>query len=66
MNKILIKSKHKTPEDEIIKPKVPTDEDATWISVSPHFHNSSNVELFVSFQKNSILPKEENRRGLQV
>jgi hypothetical protein len=67
MNKILAKSKlKKTGEDEGEKKKLFTDEDATWVSVSTSSFNSTHIELLLSFQKHCLLPKDQNRRSLQV
>jgi hypothetical protein len=67
MNKILLKSKlKKMGEDEVEKKKLFTDEDATWVSVSASSFNATNAELLLSFQKNCIIPKDDNRRSLQV
>lgn len=68
MNRIMLKSKLKKTgeDDEKNKIKLFTDEDATWVSIKESCFNSTNVEIFVMFQKGSTLPKDTNRRNLQV
>ena len=67
MNRILMKSKlKKTGEDEVEKKKIFLDEDAQWVQVSTNIYNSTSVDIFVSFQKDCNIPKDENRRNLQV
>jgi hypothetical protein len=72
MNKILSKSKLRGKasgadgEEEDKKEKLFKDEDASWVEISTHGLNSSQLEIFLRFQKECMLPKDENRRSLQV
>ena len=74
MNRILSRSKIRGTggeggeegEGQGKKEKLFKDEDASWVEVSPHALNSSQLEIFIKFQKECMLPKDENRRSLQV
>ena len=67
MNRIILQSNlKKTGEDEVEKKKIFVDEDAQWVNVSSNCFNSTSIEIHVSFQKDCNLPKDENKRSLQV
>jgi hypothetical protein len=67
MNRILAKSNlKKTGEDEVEKQKTFTDEDAHWVNVKVQCFNSCSVEMYLSFIKESNIPKDENKRSLQI
>jgi hypothetical protein len=72
MNKILskargqLKRKGEEEEGEAKKEKLFKDEDAAWVGMATHALNSSQLEVFLTFQKDCVLPKDENRRSLQV